>query len=173
MDDNSDLADLPGPVRAELTRLRAERVVLVDERRRQDARLREADLQLHELTAHRDQLLADAQAGLAGSERADALAHEATVTAAERDALRTELTSCREERDRLRLRLLEAELRLADTGEPSDTAAGDGDHDATQHDSAAAEQLVAELSRELTATRQTLSWRITAPLRAVRRRARS
>lgn len=89
--------ELPGAVRAELTRLRAERVAFTEERERLRTELRESELQIRELTKHRDQLVKQVE-------------------------------------------------KLAGVAER------------------------AELARELDATRATVSWRVTAPLRAVRRR---
>ncbi|CRK60787.1 hypothetical protein [Alloactinosynnema sp. L-07] len=87
----------------------------------------------------------------------------------ERDLLRAELAACRAERDTLRLRLLDAELALA--------AGGMGDLDAVKAEASTdaqramlAEHRAGELARELSATRQTISWRVTAPLRVVRRK---
>jgi chromosome segregation ATPase len=164
---NEDLEGLPAPLRAELTRLRAERVVLVEEHVRANGRLREADLQLRELTEHRDQLVRQIEelADVAErAEQADALAEDVKLARAERDAVRAELTETRTERDRLRLRLLDAELQLSGDLEL--------EVDAPVFTSSGAEQRAAELARELEATKQTVSWRVTAPLRAVRRRTK-
>jgi chromosome segregation ATPase len=165
----SDLDELPGPLRAELTRLRAERTVLVEEHERMNARLRAADLELRDLTEHRDELVKQAE-NLADvrerAEQSEALRHDVDVARAERDALRAELLETRTERDQLRLRLLDAELHLAgDLEKAIDVVPGIAP--------GGAERRAAELARELAATHQTLSWRITAPLRAVRRRAKT
>ena len=99
----------------------------------------------------------------------EALRAELAVARQERDALRNELTGTRAERDALRLRLLDAEVVLGGH-EPSapvtNTSAGGADR------IAAAEARAAHLARELAATRATISWRVTAPLRAVRRKTR-
>ncbi|MDQ0378095.1 hypothetical protein [Amycolatopsis thermophila] len=157
--------ELPGAVRAELTRLRAERVAFTEERERLRTELREAELQIRELTKHRDSLVRDVEK-LSGvterAEQADALAKDVLVARTERDALRTELAETRTERDRLRLRLLDAELQLSGAAPAEVPLAESG--------TVAAEQRAAELARELEATRATVSWRVTAPLRAVRRR---
>ncbi|GAB3576147.1 hypothetical protein GCM10027445_39770 [Amycolatopsis endophytica] len=156
--------ELPGAVRAELTRLRAERVAFTEERERLRTELRESELQVRELTGHRDRLVKDLDK-LSGvierAEQAEALAGDVLVARAERDALRTELAETRTERDRLRLRLLDAELQLS-SATPEAPVAETG--------TVAAEQRAAELARELEATRATVSWRVTAPLRAVRKR---
>ncbi|MEU0509434.1 MULTISPECIES: hypothetical protein [unclassified Amycolatopsis] len=157
--------ELPGAVRAELTRLRAERVAFTEERERLRTELRESELQIRELTKHRDQLVKQVEklAGVAErAEQADALARDVLVARAERDSLRAELAETRGERDRLRLRLLDAELQLS--------GAAPAEAPLTESGTLAAEQRAAELARELDATRATVSWRVTAPLRAVRRR---
>jgi chromosome segregation ATPase len=168
-----DLSDLPGPVRAELTRLRAERTVFVAERDDLLGRLQEADGQLKALIADRDRL-AEAVSAAAEQElcdeQADALRRELATARQERDALRSELARTRAERDQLRLRLLDAEIATAGLGEqaPASVAAPGGNDRI-----AAAEARAAHLARELAATRATVSWRVTAPLRAVRGRGRS
>jgi hypothetical protein len=89
---------------------------------------------------------------------------------AERDSLRAELVCARAERDRLRLRLLDAELALAaGTGEPEPVVETTSPSVDAQR-AAVAERLAGELARELEATHETLSWRVTRPLRAVRRK---
>ncbi|NIH77552.1 hypothetical protein [Amycolatopsis viridis] len=156
--------ELPGAVRAELTRLRAERVAFTEERERLRTELREAELQIREVSRHRDQLVQQTEQLAGVTERAaqaDALARDVLVARAERDALRAELAETRTERDRLRLRLLDAELRLSGATPPEPPV---------ENGTLAAEQRAAELARELEATRATVSWRVTAPLRAVRRR---
>lgn len=157
--------ELPGSVRAELTRLRAERVAFTEDRERLRTELRESELQIRELTRHRDRLVKQVEQ-LSGvterAEQADALARDVLVARAERDSLRAELAGTRIERDRLRLRLLDAELQLSGAAPAEPPPAESG--------TLAAEQRAAELARELEATRATVSWRVTAPLRAVRRR---
>ncbi|WP_116109752.1 hypothetical protein [Amycolatopsis ruanii] len=157
--------ELPGAVRAELTRLRAERVAFTEERERLRTELRESELQIRELARHRDELVKQVEK-LSGvterAEQADALARDVLVARAERDSLRAELAETRAERDRLRLRLLDAELQLSGAAPAEAPVAESGQP--------AAEQRAAELARELDATRATVSWRVTAPLRAVRRR---
>ncbi len=186
MSDDHD--GLPGRVRAELTRLRAERQVYTVEQDRLKAllaaseqlvrELREAQppavdpgelaakvAEIGELTALADSLAA---AKRAAEDRAAALASDVDTVRRERDLLRRELAACRSERDGLRLRLLEAELALsADPlaiGPPDDVAAVDAQR------AALAEHRAGELARELAATRETVSWRVTKPLRAVRRK---
>lgn len=174
---NDDLSDLPGPVRAELTRLRAERVVFVSEREKLLGQLREADTSARELMADRDRLAAQVaelpQAARSSEEQAadiDALRAELTVARQERDALRNELTGTRAERDALRLRLLDAEVVLG--GRESSTPVVSSGSSSGADRIAAAEARAAHLARELAATRATISWRVTAPLRAVRRKSR-
>jgi chromosome segregation ATPase len=174
---NDDLSDLPGPVRAELTRLRAERVVFVSEREKLLGQLQEADTSARELMADRDRLAAqlgelpetvrnaEEQAGELAALRA-----ELAVARTERDALRNELAGTRAERDALRLRLLDAEVVLSGR-EPSSPAAPVASSSGADR-VAAAEARAAHLARELAATRATVSWRVTAPLRAVRRKSR-
>jgi chromosome segregation ATPase len=173
---NDDLSDLPGPVRAELTRLRAERVVFVSEREKLLGQLQEADTSTRELIAERDRLaaqLAELPEAVRSSEEQasaiEALQAELAVARQERDALRNELTGTRAERDALRLRLLDAEVVLGGR-EPSAPVATTSTAGADRI--AAAEARAAHLARELAATRATISWRVTAPLRAVRRKTR-
>jgi len=173
---NDDLSDLPGPVRAELTRLRAERVVFVSEREKLLAQLREADESARELLADRDRLaaqVAELPETVRSSEEQtasiEALRAELATARQERDALRNELTGTRAERDALRLRLLDAEVVLGGR-EPSAPVAAASTSGADRI--AAAEARAAHLARELAATRATVSWRVTAPLRAVRRKSR-
>ncbi|MFJ6670429.1 hypothetical protein ACIQMJ_04895 [Actinosynnema sp. NPDC091369] len=174
---DEDLTDLPGPVRAELTRLRAERVVFVSERERLLRQLREADEASRELLADRDRLAE--QVAVFGEQalsrpeqeaRDEALRAELANAQREREALRAELARTRTERDQLRLRLLDAELALSGAETPPATVAiaPSGGQDRA----AAAEARAAHLARELAATKATVSWRVTAPLRAVRRRGR-
>ncbi|MFE9744194.1 hypothetical protein ACFYOT_04760 [Saccharothrix saharensis] len=170
---DEDLSDLTGPVRAELTRLRAERVVFVAEREKLLAQLREADDNARELLADRDRLaarVAEFDERLAGQDdqesRGAALDAELASARDEREALRAELTRTRAERDGLRLRLLDAELALAGATPPEAPPAANAD---ARDLVAAAEARAAHLARELDATRATVSWRVTAPLRAVRR----
>lgn len=173
---DDDERDLPGPVLAELTRLRAERDVSAHRQERLQVELREAQLEARELAKHRDELVQDAAVAgdlRARAEKTDALAHNLAVSRTERDTLRAELAGCRTERDRLRVQLLEAEELLA--------AVADTDAQLREQQTpmpkraenarlAEAEQRAAEFGRELDATRRTVSWRVTAPLRAVRRR---
>lgn len=166
-----DLSDLSGPLRGELTRLRAERVVFVAERERLLAQLADADTALRDVLADRDRLLARHS-----PEHVDGAVREATGTLraelasarAERDALRAELAETRTRRDDLRLRLLDAELLLAGRTPPS--APVPRQPDAVEL--AAAKAQVKALASELAATRATVSWRVTAPLRAVRKQTR-
>ncbi len=172
-----DLSDLPGPVRAELTRLRAERVVFVAEREKLLARLRDSDTEAHALVADRDRLareVADFPERLRTQHRqdetAEALRQELAGLQRERDALRDELSGTRAERDALRLRLLDAELVLE--GREGAAVSGPTAPAGSRDRLAAAEAQAAFLARELAATKATVSWRVTAPLRAVRRKAR-
>ncbi|MFI9810810.1 hypothetical protein [Saccharothrix variisporea] len=174
---DEDLSDLPGPVLAELTRLRAERVVFVAEREKLLAQLREADAQAHALVADRDRLVQELavlperlREQREQDERVAALERELADLRLQRDALREELGGIRTERDRLRLRLLDAELAARGGERPaaSGPAAPAGSRDRL----AAAEAQAAFLARELAATKATVSWKVTAPLRAVRRRTR-
>ncbi|MFL6142725.1 MAG: hypothetical protein ACJ72N_12770 [Labedaea sp.] len=175
-----DFTELPGRVAAELTRLRAERQVFTAEQDRLKARLVATEQEVQQLTdltgdlAAKDERIAEL-AGLVGQlergqaetvARAEALSEDLATVRLERDALRAELVSCRQERDRLRLHLLDAELALA-AGPVEDDR---GPAEADLHRAALAEQKLGELVRELDATHQTLSWRVTRPLRAVRRK---
>ncbi|MBN6035475.1 hypothetical protein [Amycolatopsis sp. 195334CR] len=182
-----EFSTLPGPVRAELTRLRAEREVYTAERDRLRGELAEAEAKLAEVTAERDELAetlngerseehlasltrradeAEAEAREQTAE-AEAQRQETIAARAERDTLRAELAATRGERDRLRLTLLDAELSLAGQPMPVRRAPGGPESDERAAQLAAE---VAELSNELEATRSTISWRVTAPLRAVRKR---
>lgn len=139
---------------------------------------------------------AELASGRAASARADVLQSDLRIMYGERDQLRAELLACREERDRLRLRLLDAELLLSAGSAPAGSAPAESTPEAAtladpHHEDSPdidqpsdidqpretarvlqAEQRVAELTRELSAIKQTMSWRVTAPLRALRRRAR-
>ncbi len=164
-----DLSDLSGPLRGELTRLRAERVVFLAERERLMAQLTDADAGLRDVLADRDRLLAQynpEHVGHAVREATDALRAELASARAERDALRGELAETRGRRDDLRLRLLDAELLLA--GKPPVT--GPAPSLPRTGEIAADRQRIDELASELAATRATISWRVTAPLRAVRKK---
>jgi chromosome segregation ATPase len=160
----SDLTDIPGRVQAELTRLRAEREVFAAEQARLQARLTEAEQALR--TAKIDQIASLEQRHDELAARVAALEADVATARRERDSLRSELSACRQERDRIRLRLLDAELALS---------LGDGEvspveSPAAEQRAIAAEQRAGELARELAATQATLSWRVTRPLRAVRRK---
>jgi chromosome segregation ATPase len=186
-----DLADLPGRVQAELTRLRAERQLFTAEQDRLKARLvdTEQELQAHQSGVERDERAraaeaeelaardvqlaeltgrlaeADAENGVLAA-RVAALESDVAILRREKESLRAELASTRAERDQVRLRLLDAELAIA-AGEP------DTEHIESTVDTqraVEAERRAGELARELAATQQTLSWRVTRPLRAVRRR---
>jgi chromosome segregation ATPase len=165
-----DLSDLSGPLRGELTRLRAERVVFLAERERLEARLAAADGELRDVLADRDQLLAQhspEHVAQVVREATGTLRAELAAARAERDALRAELAETRGLRDDLRLRLLDAELLLA--GKPPVTSPVQA---LSRPDSIEAARRIDELASELAATRATVSWRVTAPLRAVRKKAR-
>lgn len=162
-----DLSDLSGPLRGELTRLRAERVVFLAERERLMAQLTAADTALRDVLADRDRLLAQyhpEHVEQAVREATDVLRAELASARAERDALRAELAETRGRSDDLRLRLLDAELLLAgklSVGPQQDT----GEIEAVRRQ-------IDDLAGELAATRATVSWRVTAPLRAVRKKIR-
>lgn len=177
-----DLTSLPGRVQAELTRLRAERLVFTAEQDRLKARLAETEQELQGLVADarelagkerriaelgdRVELLERDHRGI--SRRAQALTSDVATARRERDVLRAELTSCREERDRLRLALVDAELAISagklDQGGPV------GQQSVDAQRALLAERRASEFAQELAATRQTVSWRVTRPLRAVRRK---
>jgi chromosome segregation ATPase len=166
-----DLSDLSGPLRGELTRLRAERVVFVAERERLLAQLSEVDISLRAVLADRDRLLAeysDEHVDQAVREATSTLRAELASARAERDALRAELAATRARRDDLRLRLLDAELLLAGKA----PVAAPLPRRATSDEIHAARQQIEALAGELAATRATVSWRVTAPLRAVRKKTR-
>lgn len=172
--------ELPGRVRAELTRLRAEREVFVAEQDRLKRRLAETEQELGAVVGDREDLASsNARVGELGEKLARAEAERAELAdrvstldgdiatvRAERDSLRAELTTCRTERDELRLRVLDAELALA-AGQVEPAA---GAAETAAPASAAAERRAAEIAAELDAHKQTVSWRVTAPLRAVRTR---
>ncbi|OZM70042.1 hypothetical protein CFN78_27300 [Amycolatopsis antarctica] len=174
-------AELPGRVRAELTRLRAEREVFTAEQDRLKRKLADTEYELRTVTGGGREDLASSTERVAElgeklergeADRAELAARVSTLDGdiatvrAERDSLRAELAGCRTERDELRLRVLDAELALAAgqfepvaSTEPAEPVA-----------SAAAERRAAEIAAELDAHKQTVSWRVTAPLRAVRTR---
>lgn len=167
-----DLSDLSGPLRGELTRLRAERVVFLAERERLAARLAASAAELRDVLADRDRLLAahrPDQIEHAVADATDTLRAELAAARAERDALRGELAETRSRRDDLRLRLLDAELLLAGK---APLAAPAVRQQPLPGDVGAAQQRIDELATELAATRATVSWRVTAPLRAVRKKTR-
>jgi hypothetical protein len=98
------------------------------------------------------------------SARAEALESDVATARRERDSLRAELAACRAERDRLRLRDADRALlvaRLESMSVESDTHL---------QRALAGERTAQERAGELAAIRETLSWRITRPLRALRRR---
>jgi len=99
------------------------------------------------------------------SARAEALEFDIATARRERDSLRAELMACRAERDRLRL-LHDAERPRVESRIREVTADAARNAQWAQ----AAEQTVEDLVEELAAVRRTLSWRVTRPLRAVRRR---
>ncbi len=186
-----DLAELPGRVQAELTRLRAERQMFTAEQDRLKARLVDTEQELQTYLAGAEQ---EAQARAAGAEelaakdlqlaeltgriadgeaenrvlatRALALELDVATLRREKESLRAELASTRAERDQLRLRLLDAELAIA--ADDPDVEVIESTVDTQRVNEA--ERKAAELARELAATQRTLSWRVTRPLRAVRRR---
>lgn len=168
-----DLSDLSGPLRGELTRLRAERVVFLAERDRLVEQLGVADAALRDVLADRDKLLVRHSAehieqtvARATQEATRALRAELVAARAERDALRAELAETRSRRDDLRLRLLDAELLLAGT------VTGPAPRQPQFREIDAARRRIDELATELAATRATVSWRVTAPLRAIRKKTR-
>lgn len=103
------------------------------------------------------------------SDRAEALAADLAVLRQERASLRAELAATREERDKMRLALLDAELVLSAGGAEVGFEAT-GDLTPERQRLFEAERRAAEMARELDATHRTVSWRVTAPLRAVRKK---
>lgn len=101
--------------------------------------------------------------------RLRALESEVLLAHQQRDSLRAELKTCREERDKLRLALLDAELVVSAGVVDADILPG-GEPSADRQRLLNAERLAAEMARELDATRRTVSWRVTAPLRVVRKK---
>lgn len=161
-------AEVPAPIRAELTRLRAERVVHVTERERLLDQLRDADTNMRAALQRQRELAEQA----AVTEDARRLADEAVVLRADletvrrqRDQLRAELATTREERDRMRMALLDSEVALHRVGAPPSDVPADAEQRIVE-----AERRAAHYERELAATHRTVSWRVTQPLRAVRRR---
>ncbi|MFG1646395.1 hypothetical protein ACGFMK_39500 [Amycolatopsis sp. NPDC049252] len=159
---------VPASVRAELLQLRAERSVLMAERERLLGRLRGADADLREALRVQERLVEDARANDDLRRQVDEASEarvELDALRRDRDLARQELERTRTERDQLRMDLLQAELALHGADLP----------EVVEHDHREAEQLrrqVADLSQELDAHRQTLSWKVTAPLRTVRRKTR-
>jgi len=181
--------DIPGRVQAELTRLRAERQVFTAEQDRLKAKLAETEHELREATAaaaaaavvpDEDESAAVKQAVLqqrvasqqeeldVANARLQALEADVLLAHHQRDSLRAELKTCREERDKLRLALLDTELAVS-AGGGADVPPG-GEPSADRQRLLNAERLAAEMARELDATRRTVSWRVTAPLRVVRKK---
>jgi chromosome segregation ATPase len=172
--------EIPGRVQAELTRLRAERQVFTAEQDRLKAKLAETEHELREATAgassnegdsaELNQKLASQQEELdVAKARLRALEAEVLLAHQQRDSLRAELKTCREERDKLRLALLDAELVVSAGVVDADILPG-GEPSADRQRLLNAERLAAEMARELDATRRTVSWRVTAPLRIVRKK---
>ncbi|WET79785.1 hypothetical protein P3102_00545 [Amycolatopsis sp. QT-25] len=171
--------DIPGRVQAELTRLRAERQVFTAEQDRLKAKLAETEHELRAATsaapdegesAEVNQKLATQQQELDVTKaRSQALEAEVLLARQQRDSLRAELKTCREERDKLRLALLDAELVVSAGVVDADVLPG-GEPSADRQRLLNAERLAAEMARELDATRRTVSWRVTAPLRVVRKK---
>jgi hypothetical protein len=159
---------VPASVRAELLQLRAERSVLMAERERLLGRLRGADAELREALRVQERLVEDARANDELRRQVDEASEarvELDALRRDRDLARQELDRTRLERDQLRMDLLQAELTLHGADLPEIAPTDDRD----------AEQLrrqIAELTQELEAHRQTISWRVTAPLRTVRRKTR-
>ncbi|WP_233223059.1 hypothetical protein [Amycolatopsis sp. BJA-103] len=175
--------DIPGRVQAELTRLRAERQVFTAEQDRLKAKLADTEHELREATAAAapnesaeanqavlNQELASQREELdVAKARLQALEAEVLLAHQQRDSLRAELKTCREERDKLRLALLDAELVVSAGVVDADILPG-GEPSADRQRLLNAERLAAEMARELDATRRTVSWRVTAPLRVVRKK---
>ncbi len=171
--------EIPGRVQAELTRLRAERQVFTAEQDRLKAKLADTEHELREATAvapdegesaEVNQQLASQQEELdVAKARLRALEAEVLLAQQQRDSLRAELKTCREERDKLRLALLDAELVVSAGVVDADILPG-GEPSADRQRLLNAERLAAEMARELDATRRTVSWRVTAPLRVVRKK---
>ncbi len=176
--------DIPGRVQAELTRLRAERQVFTAEQDRLKAKLADTEHELREATAAAPNEDESAEANQAvlnqelasqreeldvAKARLQALEAEVLLAHQQRDSLRAELKTCREERDKLRLALLDAELVVSAGVVDADILPG-GEPSADRQRLLNAERLAAEMARELDATRRTVSWRVTAPLRVVRKK---
>lgn len=180
---SDDNAVIPGRVQAELTRLRAERQVFTAEQDRLKAKLAETEHELREAisggshAAAHDADFAEVKQKLASQQeelnvtkaRLRALEAEVLLAHQQRDSLRAELKTAREERDKLRLALLDAELVVSAGVVDADILPG-GEPSADRQRLLNAERLAAEMARELDATRRTVSWRVTAPLRVVRKK---
>lgn len=183
----TESSEIPGRVQAELTRLRAERQVFTAEQDRLKAKLAETEHELREATsgasagafsaASHDAEFAEVNQKLASQQeeldvakaRLQALEAEVLLAHQQRDSLRAELKTAREERDKLRLALLDAELVVSAGVVDADILPG-GEPSADRQRLLNAERLAAEMARELDATRRTVSWRVTAPLRVVRKK---
>lgn len=168
---------VPASVRAELLQLRAERSVLMAERERLHGQVRRAEMDLRESLRVQEQLAAQANESAELRRRLD----EVSETRVELDALRRDrdlaiqqLERTRTERDQLRMDLLQAELILHGKAPADVPVSQDGSKEPEILRRRMAELAAhnSHLHQELEAHRNTVSWKVTAPLRTVRRRSR-
>ncbi|MEO5833992.1 MAG: hypothetical protein ABIR83_11570 [Nakamurella sp.] len=161
-------------VQVELAALRTERSVLLADRERSALQLAAVQADLDRTSADLAALaaLVDRDSSRRRSDEAADLAVELAAARRDRDLAYEELLRTRVERDQLRIDQLRWEL-MSHLAEEAD---GDGSVDEDPGQVAALrEQLAASTAsttavrQELAAYQRTVSWRLTAPLRTVRR----
>jgi chromosome segregation ATPase len=171
--DETGHSTVPASVRAKLVELTAERSLLLAERERLISQVRAADNQAREFLRAQDTLSEQVRVADELRDRLDEASEarvELDALRRERNLARDEVSRLRAERDQLRMDLLRAELML---GQGEAPASGE-DFGELHHLRARVAELAAHgahLQHELDAHQATVSWRVTAPLRAVRRKA--